>query len=102
MTGAISLDCLLYGDARTCQGARICGPRFQEKMRLGDMLRVSRIQELYRELDQVEAAIRPYMTLRPPDSPTELTAEQLEKYAGLNKRRGEILTELARLGGGTV
>ncbi len=64
------------------------------------MDRVPRIQELYRELGQVEADIKPFITPRSANNPMVWTPEDLDRYYNLRKRRDEIVVELAKLEGG--
>lgn len=64
------------------------------------MDRVPRIQELYRELSQIEADMTPFITPRSADNPIVWTPEDLDRYYNLRKCRDEIVVELAKLEGG--
>lgn len=64
------------------------------------MERVPRIQELNRQLSQINAEMLPFTTPHSADNPKEWKQADLDHYLTLHKRQAEIIIELSKLEGG--
>jgi hypothetical protein len=64
------------------------------------MDRVPRIRELYSELDENNAALKPFITPQRAEDQKEWSQEKADEHLLLLRRRTEIIAELANLEGG--
>jgi hypothetical protein len=88
------------GDLDACNHVcqRIRGHDSKEENHFMD--RTERIQALYSELSEVQAAMKPFVTPRSADNPKPWTQEDLERYFRFHNRLNEIIVELSKLEGG--
>jgi hypothetical protein len=58
--------------------------------------KTQRVKELYRELNKIHEAMKPFVE-QPVGKHGEWTQEEADRHLKLHRRQGEILKELARL-----
>ena len=64
--------------------------------------RTQQIQGIYKELDQIQTEIRPFIIPQSANIPKLWTSNDLERYAALQKRLDEIILQLSEFEDGTV